>query len=507
VQAGCKHVAGSLYSVQVAADSRPTTAPTFAALRTDQVSRQHLTVAPGRGTMDTNFVLFCILASVNHSVSYVATFFSSSLLPAQLASLSLGLLWASNALVGLFLASSMTQFLGLRGSLVLSFAGYALQIGCLYLSMTFPASAWILSLSGSIFAGSTSAIWWDCQALVVESASVSSTSSTDSISSGRSSNNALWTLIYQGLNMAIFLSLTLLQYGGAPLASLLQSLFFAAAASTAWVAVMKLAPPLEPLNTSKASADEPPQRFSQVLRLFAADYRCSLLAPTQTAFGIATALFAYYVNAELISGAAENGDASVGVLYLGVLESFAYLVSALAAYPYSYLVRRYDAISAVMVWGNLCFLLSAALVLAVPLKALKSWPWLLLLKALYGLGRGIFEGENRSYYMQLFTGPSLVIAFSQQGFLCGLSGGVSFLSAQIISANALASAVVVNGVLSMAALWLLARNLAHRQRVHAESCGVKERGWGWEHVFEGLVEGGSSGEQSRGIQEPLLLVG
>ena len=293
--------------------------------------------------MDTSFVLFCVLASVNHSVSYVATFFSSSLLPAKLASISLGLLWGSNAVAGLFLASSLTQFLGLRGSLIVSFAGYALQIGCLYLSIAFPTYAWALSITGSVLAGTTSAIWWDCQALVVESASASSASSTDSISSRRSSNNALWTLIYQGLNMAIFLSLTLLQYGGASLESLLQSLLLAAVASTAWIAVLPLGPKGQ--SEAKTNADDPKRGFSQVLLLFATDYRCSLLAPSQAAFGIATALFAYFVNADLISGAAGDDDASVGILYLGVLESFAYLVSALAAYPYSHLVRRYNALN------------------------------------------------------------------------------------------------------------------------------------------------------------------
>jgi hypothetical protein len=339
---------------------------------------------------------------------------------------------------------------------------------------------------------------------VVETASASSAYSTDSISSRRSSNNALWTLIYQGLNMAIFLSLTLLQYGGASLENLLQSLLLAAVASTASIAVLPLDP--KGLSEAKTNADDTKSGFSQVLILFATDYRCSLLAPTQAAFGIATALFAYFVNADLISGAAGDDDASVGILYLGVLESFAYLVSALAAYPYSHLVRRFNALNKIMVWGNVCFLLSAVCVLAVPLRILKTWPWLILLKALYGLGRGTFEGENRSYYMQLFSGPNLIVAFSQQGFLCGLFGGASFLAAQSVSPSTLASAVVVNGVLSVGALLLLARNLALRQRAHAESGQVKERGWGWQYALEGLIECGEN-ELGRGIQEPLLPIG
>lgn len=469
----------------------------------------------------SQFVLFCVLASLNHSISYVGTFYSSSLLPADLCSVSLGLLWGGNALAGLLIASWLTKSLGLRASLVLSFSGFAVQMGCLYYSIAVPSIGWPLSVCGSLYAGATSAIWWDCQALVVEGACAvqSSADRGMALTSIRSNLNAVWTFTYQGVNMIIFLSLTFLMYSfDAPLPLLIFALFVVGIVSTMVVVVLpipghvsaKPADSQSPRSTPAPSVDtkilhgtglqidsarrsgaddgsHAPASMWDVLALFATDYRCALLAPTQLSFGIATTLFAFFVNATLISGRSSSGDDGndVGVLYLGLLEAFAYLVSALAAFPYSYFVKRYNALTLIMVWGNLSFVLAALFVLCVPVFRLKQWSWLLLLKGLYGAGRGVFEGENRSYYAAMFRGEKLVAAFSQQGFLTGLSGGVFFLLAALLSPAALSAVACANGLLAMACMVLLARGVARRP-VRPDDSKIEED-WGWHTLFAGVA--------------------
>jgi hypothetical protein len=70
----------------------------------------------------------------------------------------------------------------------------------------------------------------------------------------------------------------------------------------------------------------------------------------------------------------------------------------------------------------LSFLLSGAVVLMLDSQQLAQWGNILVIRALYGLGRGVFEGACRAVYAELFSGDDLSKAFSGQTLLAGLSG-------------------------------------------------------------------------------------
>lgn len=103
----------------------------------------------------------------------------------------------------------------------------------------------------------------------------------------------------------------------------------------------------------------------------------------------------------------------------------------------------------VIQFGSLCFLLSGAVVLFVPDQQLGTWQNILVIKGLYGLGRGVFEGSCRAVYAELFVGPDLSTAFSAQTLLAGFSGGICYFIYGALSRDAIALITVVNGIFAI----------------------------------------------------------
>jgi hypothetical protein len=188
-----------------------------------------------------------------------------------------------------------------------------------------------------------------------------------------------------------------------------------------------------------------------VPKQFRDDARSLLLAPFVFGFGITTAMFSYYINGNVVTNSRNLGD-----VYIGMLEAFSYLVAAGSAYPYAYVSNH---ISGGQHWvfqfGSLAFLLSGLLVYIMADEELAFWQNILIIRALYGLGRGVFEGACRAVYAELFSGPDMSTAFSGQTLLAGLSGGICFFAYGALSRDAIAGAAVINGIVALLAYSLL----------------------------------------------------
>jgi hypothetical protein len=188
-----------------------------------------------------------------------------------------------------------------------------------------------------------------------------------------------------------------------------------------------------------------------VPRQFKEDARALLLAPFVFGFGITTAMFSYYINGNVVTNSSNLGD-----VYIGMLEAFSYLVAAASAYPYAYVSNHMNGGQHwVFQFGSLAFLLSGLLVYMLPDEKLAVWQNILFIRALYGLGRGVFEGACRAVYAELFSGPEMSTAFSGQTLLAGLSGGICFFAYGAVSRDAIASVTVLNGVVALIAYSLL----------------------------------------------------
>ncbi|CAK9252179.1 unnamed protein product [Sphagnum jensenii] len=266
----------------------------------------------------------------------------------------------------------------------------------------------------------------------------------------RSNLSARWTLIYQFSDIVVFLSLSIFPlFLDVNFENTVLGLTFLGVITSA------LGCTFDPLGSTGAvmTGSEVYQSLLSVPQQFAQDARATLIAPFVFGFGITTAMFAYYVN-----GTITAKDSDDGFLYIGMLEAFSYLVAAVSAFPYAYVCNHYRGGShIIMQFGSFSYMLSGVLVLVLSARLLGRWYNILLIRFLYGLGRGVFEGACRAVYAELFQGDSLSTAFSAQTLLAGFSGGVCFFAYDHLTKTPIGLITVLNGVLALWSYALLTR--------------------------------------------------
>jgi hypothetical protein len=162
-------------------------------------------------------------------------------------------------------------------------------------------------------------------------------------------------------------------------------------------------------------------------------------------------MFAYYVNEDVVSD-----SSSLGTVALGFLEAWSYFVAVLSAYPYSYIANRFvKGQDWVIQWGSFCFLLTGVIIIGLSDDQLGQWAVILIVKGLYGLGRGVFEGSCRAVYAAMFTGEDLSTAFSGQTLSAGFSGGICFFLFGVLNQKAISAITIVNGVVAISSYSVL----------------------------------------------------
>eukprot|EP01039_Chlorochromonas_danica_P008352 gene8352-9206_t len=430
------------------------------------------------------FWWFALIASLNHALNYVCTSYSTSLLPHQLGGIILGLNWILNAVSGLTVATPIVRGMGFKYSMILSLWGYAVQIATLYWAVITEdaVTCWVVAIIGSTVAGFTSAVWWTAQGVYFESVCQSinelylaghersektawrvegdghdgeeekeGTAAQDDengiINTVRADLSAHWTVIYQMADIVVFLSLSIF-----PIALQCSVHVVLLGQVVLGVITAVLGYTFESLSSDgSVSMQELYEAAVAVPKQYANDARVSLLAPFVFGFGITTAMFAYFVNSDLVSDSSGLGEVT-----LGFLEAFSYLIAVLSAFPYAYISNRYiRGQDWVIQFGSLSFMLSGLIVLVLPVSDLGTWPVMLIIKGLYGLGRGVFEGSCRAVYASMFTGSDLSTAFSGQTLSAGFSGGICFFLFGVLSRQGIASITIGNGVLALLTYFIL----------------------------------------------------
>jgi hypothetical protein len=402
------------------------------------------------------FWWFAVIASLNHALTYVVVSYATSLVGQSLGGVILGLSWSLNAVSGLFFATAAERTWGFKNSMILSLWGYAIQITTLYLAMTADDVdwKWFIAIFGSTISGITSAIWWTSQGIffnwvckAVFEASKHSGSPED-MNDIRADLSAQWTIIYQGADIVVFLSLTIF-----PALDWCSISTVVLILSVLGVITALLGMTFEDINHQHhtLSVHEIIDAVVAVPQQFRDDSRATLIMPFNFGFGISTAIFAYYINYDGISS-----SASLGTVSLGVLEALSYFVAILSAYPYS-LVSKHIVHGDhwVLQFGSLAFLSCGLIVLFASESQLETWTVVILAKILYGLGRGVFEGVCRGVYSSLFQGNSLSTAYSGQTLATGFSGGLCFFLFAYMAKWGIGLTGVVNGCIALVAFSFL----------------------------------------------------
>jgi hypothetical protein len=433
--------------------------------------QQQLQWQPGRPSASDNprafvtqlqrsFLYYAVVASTNHAFSYVVDSYASSVLNKELSSVILGISWTVNSISGLLIATPIVAVLGWKPSIMIAFSGYAIQIFSIFVSLMNPAYAWPVAITGSMVAGITSAIWWTAQgvyfertcSLIEETVQYSLLrNQNDDISEFKHATSdlaAYWTVIYLVADIVVFLSLSVFpMYCGISFDAMIGILCLVACGT------IFLGSTFDPLGITAVSSEENIHWAETVISvpiLFKNDARVTLLAPFIFGFGISTAMFTYYFNDSAITE-------QIGKQYIGLFEGYSYFVATVSALPYAYICRKYrNGMHIVMQLGSLAFLLSGVLVIAFTAAELSTWKLIFVIRGLYGLGRGVFEGTCRAAYAEFFkNGDSLAAAFSTQTLLAGLSGGLSYFLFNGLDRQMIGIVAVINGIVAIVAYQVL----------------------------------------------------
>eukprot|EP01038_Epipyxis_sp_PR26KG_P007170 gene7170-9773_t len=396
------------------------------------------------------FWWFATIASLNHALNYVINSYATSLIDTKLAGIILGLNWSLNSVSGLTIATAVVRRLGYKYSMIVSFWGYTIQIATLYIAIICRDIAYPIAIIGGVIAGFTSAIWWTAQGVCFERTSEEIelilskfVYGKDSIIQHiRSDLSAHWTIIYQVSDIFVFLLLS-----GIPILFSIGIPDVIAGLIVLGVITSLLGFTFDPLGEKAQSQSwsEIGESMAAVPIQFANDSRATLLAPFVFGFGITTAMFSYYVNSTLVTD-----SSNLGIVTLGVLEAFSYLIAVISAYPYAYISNKFiRGQDFVIQFGSFSFMMSGLVVFALPNNVLSTWGGILVVKGLYGLGRGVFEGSCRAVYAQMFAGKDLGTAFSGQTLLAGFSGGTCLFLFGILDKHGIAAVTIINGTVAI----------------------------------------------------------
>ena len=153
------------------------------------------------------------------------------------------------------------------------------------------------------------------------SSMVDTSESNKAIRRIRANLSAHWTIIYQCADIVVFLSLSVIPiFAGVSIPSVIAGLAVLGVVTT-FLGFTFESYGDESENMTWVDLKE---SIAAVPRQFRNDARASLIAPFVFGFGITTAMFAYFVNDDVVSHSSNLGE-----VYLGFLEAWSFFVSVL----------------------------------------------------------------------------------------------------------------------------------------------------------------------------------
>ena len=358
---------------------------------------------PAYATTRRTWIMFCVTFGVLHGCAVTSMVYASSLQGKDLSSASLGAFFAAYTTAALFVATDVVRRVGVLYALLTGFCGYVL-LAASYLSYEIlggGAVADAVVMLASVGAGVGGATLWVGQTQHYAQASAAHADVQQIPAKEASADFAtLFAVIYVAMEACVKVATAVALGLGATLEGATAGLVGVGACATAFF----VHDPLE-LGLARGARGKPSSDVGKSLRAVAlahvADPRLWLLAPLPLGFGFSSALFTDWVDGLV--------DEKRGAAAVAVCSTVTTVTAGLAAIVLAGAAKQGGPRAPVAVAFSSYAVLGVCLC-AHSTSDLMAWRQLVLLFALQGVNRAVFENSTKHIYVEFFRGTPCAAA-------------------------------------------------------------------------------------------------
>lgn len=456
------------------------------------MSQHALLSPPPRGASPSlvlrNFMRMTLFFSVNHGCVTAVLNLAPVLLGERAGSFQTASLYVTYAATAMLASTAIIAWLGTRRALVLGTAQYCLYVASLPVALLFASddtAKYAVAVIGGGVGGVAAGFLWAAQGAYFAATAKLYAAAKGEAAPAVSAKFAAYfggaflssEVVLKLLPLALkaFPGLGAAPKGGLSPADLAVAVLYSGLAvlssalmPTVWdldrVAAEARGPDAEADDAggrTTQGAGSPPPRPHPLGRVTAALGLCTrspllaLLAPTQAAFGMCSALLGDEIAAKVVPAAYPDDK----VVVAGLCSALVALVAAALQLPSRWVAERAGK-PAVMLVGLLAFGGLGLVALLNERAQLEALPLLLACYVLQGVGRASYEGTNKALYADFFPDDAPA-AFSNIVLANGLASAAAFFAFPSLSREQMAAATLV--VVAVAIVGYVAAELVHRR--------------------------------------------
>lgn len=371
-----------------------------------------------------NFLRMTFVFSIGHGSATTPLVYASSLMDEDVAYIGNSILYIFMMISALVTAVPLIATVGPRDGLLYGMALYAIYAAGFSAAVMTTSVTWqgVFFFTGSMCAGIGAGLLWAAEGIFMSrSAEIIAEEHQEvrqAVNAELAATFAFWYLFFEEVAKIMFSGLMNLGFSAQ-----VTAVFYVLLAAGSTIAVSWL----QSLNVVE---DQKPM-FSKItgaVRLWQ-DLRIWLLSLTNITFGLVSSYMNGYFNAQITSKA-------IGEENIGYCTAFCVLVAYALSKVYGYLGQHVGIFWPICI-GALSFLCIPILILGVEMSDV-SWGWnVLIIYALQGSGRSVYESSNKAAFADTYTGEDSQAAFANCALQMGSSAALGFFASAIFPSSAL----------------------------------------------------------------------
>ncbi|KAJ8603718.1 hypothetical protein CTAYLR_000211 [Chrysophaeum taylorii] len=402
-----------------------------------------------------NFTVMSLCFSLNHGTVTALIALASSSLGTALGNVSSGVLYLIYTLTAAFAAHAMTAKLGSKKTLVVGLGIYCFYVVSYLVAYAIPESRWYAVIVGAAFGGVAAGSIWPAQGVYFARTAELYAVRTDITREAATSQlGARFAATYLACEVTMKLLSSIVPSfvpnGIEALFALFTVIAFASVAGVATIDNIDL-------PESKVSVDFGKNALSAT-RLLSTDAICACMVPMNFAFGFGAAFVNGYFNSEVVKpGVGEDAIGYISAIIVGTAASLSLVYGRLGKF------LGYQ--TPIVLWGAICFALFSLANLFFAASALGHWPFLVVLAAIFGSGRSVWEGSFKATFADYFPDDSAA-AFANVQLQSGIASTIGFfLTATSVNVTVIGYVALVSAALAL--VFELCARVLYRARQRA----------------------------------------